>query len=477
MPYASRAELPPQVKNLPEHAQSIWRKAFNSALQQYEDDEARAFKIAWAAVKNAGYSKGDDDEWGKDSAHPYEVVERLVFDAKTDLKRTGEGYLVAHPRVARTGVQTYRGFELGRDDMEHVRVYRPDTEVFANGAFRSFTHRPVTIEHPPVLVDSSNWKKYAVGYTGDEVVRDGQFVRVPLMLLDSKAIDEVNSGRSELSAGYTMSLDWTPGKAPTGEAYDAIQQSIRINHVAITKSARGGNLLRIGDGYLGEAFEPKGAGKMNTTTIMIGDKRVTVEDDAAPIILRHLKDQDENSSSKEDRIRALEAELARLKGETEDSAGKLRGKDSEIANHLTVIATKDAEIATLRQQLIDAQLTPQKLDMVVKERAEIIDKARKLMGDKVVVDGRTTADIMRQAVDSRLGSVAKDWKDDAIRVSFDTLSVEAQRPDALADALSRRKVGVSFANDSTREARDAAFEERCRDLESAWKKPIAAQQH
>jgi cation transport regulator len=65
MPYSKNSELPDSVKVLPAAAQSIFRKAFNSAEKQY-DDEERAFKVAWAAVKKAGYKK-EDGEWVKES--------------------------------------------------------------------------------------------------------------------------------------------------------------------------------------------------------------------------------------------------------------------------------------------------------------------------------------------------------------------------------------------------------------------------
>ena len=58
MPYGSISELPEGVKKLPKHAQEIFRKAFNASLGKY--GEERAFKIAWAAVKGAGYAKVGD---------------------------------------------------------------------------------------------------------------------------------------------------------------------------------------------------------------------------------------------------------------------------------------------------------------------------------------------------------------------------------------------------------------------------------
>jgi cation transport regulator len=53
MPYATNADLPAGVrKNLPRHAQDIYRAAFNDAYERYgADHEAVAHRIAWAAVK------------------------------------------------------------------------------------------------------------------------------------------------------------------------------------------------------------------------------------------------------------------------------------------------------------------------------------------------------------------------------------------------------------------------------------------
>jgi cation transport regulator len=52
MPYSSNEELPPAVRrNLPPHAQDIFRAAFNHAFDQHRGNEATAFRIAWAAVK------------------------------------------------------------------------------------------------------------------------------------------------------------------------------------------------------------------------------------------------------------------------------------------------------------------------------------------------------------------------------------------------------------------------------------------
>lgn len=51
MPYKSNADLPRDIRDtLPSQAETVYRKAFNSALKQY-DKEKTAHQVAWSAVK------------------------------------------------------------------------------------------------------------------------------------------------------------------------------------------------------------------------------------------------------------------------------------------------------------------------------------------------------------------------------------------------------------------------------------------
>lgn len=68
MVYATRADLPANVRHvLPEHAQDIFKDAFNHAFQEYQDPAKRrdqetpeviAFRVAWAAVEHVYYKDG-----------------------------------------------------------------------------------------------------------------------------------------------------------------------------------------------------------------------------------------------------------------------------------------------------------------------------------------------------------------------------------------------------------------------------------
>lgn len=64
MPYQQIADLPDSVKNhLPKQAQEIFLAAFNSATEEYDEEES-AFKVAWSAVKHK-YEKGEEGNWHK----------------------------------------------------------------------------------------------------------------------------------------------------------------------------------------------------------------------------------------------------------------------------------------------------------------------------------------------------------------------------------------------------------------------------
>jgi len=63
MPYAANADLPASVRNhLPDHAQDIYREAFNHAYAAHKGDvrqEEAAHRIAWAAVKRSYVKSGE----------------------------------------------------------------------------------------------------------------------------------------------------------------------------------------------------------------------------------------------------------------------------------------------------------------------------------------------------------------------------------------------------------------------------------
>lgn len=340
-----------------------------------------------------------------------QFVERTMLDAgmladkQTKLRTTSDGYMVCMPRIARTGIQEYLGVEMGRPDLEKVMVYRPEGEVFSHDAVRSLAGKPVTIEHPDVPVTSDNWRDFAVGHIGEDVMRDGEFIRVPLILMDSKAVSEVKGGRAELSVGYSAVIEWADGVTPTGEKYHAKQTAIRANHVAITHTARGGPQLRMGDNDRRD--------QMATRTIMVDGFSVTLEDRDAQTVERRI-------TQLEKELNTAQSALATVQTTAQNDSAKAA---TEVANATALVQTKDAELTTLKTQLADAKMTPQKLDQLVTARVATVQRAKGIIGDTLVVEGKTDAEMRKQVVLAKLGEVAKDWNEDMITASFNTLTV------------------------------------------------------
>jgi hypothetical protein len=383
---------------------------------------------------------------GEDSTSLIGVNDELtVFDAGANVHRTADGYLAASPRIARTGIQVYKGWEMGVPEKETVRIYRPEKEVFAPDSLRSYAHKPVTNDHPKEAVTSDNWRKYAVGHTADEILRDGGFIRIPIMISDANTIQDIEEGKTQLSLGYTMELDWTPGKAPNGEAYDGVQRNIRANHLALVAAARGGKELRVGDSTEGTTLMKK---------ITVDNASFDVDDAAAVVIPRHVE---------------------RLEKGVADAAVALKTAQDAAAKDAATIATLTAENATLKKKVEDAKLTPQQIEQLVRDRAEVVGLARAVLGDKVVTDGREVSDIKRQVVDSAMGATAKSWNEEQVASSFAVLTKDAkvgeqrEARDGLTRALSNPAVPHN-----AQQTLDAAYEEYDASLRNSWKKKTAA---
>lgn len=146
--------------------------------------------------------------------------------------RTDEGFIEDSPVFTRTGV-----FEYRNPNGTVRREYRPESAVFAADSLAAFRGIPITDGHPG-KVTSRNARSVTVGAVLSEARRDADNVIGDIRIYDPEPIEQ---GRKELSVGYMVTLDETPGTAPNGERYDAIQTSIRPNHLALVARGRAGN--------------------------------------------------------------------------------------------------------------------------------------------------------------------------------------------------------------------------------------------
>lgn len=317
-------------------------------------------------------------------------TETLVLDEGAGVRRTNDGYLLAQPRVARTGVQLYPGSEIGIQDKAIAGIMRPAEVVFDNASLKSYANKPVTMGHPPSPVDAANWRDHAVGQTGGEVLRDGEYVRVPLMLTDQAAIDRVLAGDAvELSLGYYMDLDYT-----AGDGYDAVAKSIRANHLAIVEKARGGPQLNI--------LEDEDMPNPTTTPVILDGMTVQVADQSNAQLVQRYADQAEA------RIKALDEK----KVELEATIAKMTKDGEETAK----------KVEELEKAVKDAEMTPEKLDALVTDAARVREVARKVLGADAKLDGQSAGDIRKAVVLHQMGDTAKAYDDAAFKTAFDVLA-------------------------------------------------------
>lgn len=306
------------------------------------------------------------------------------------VKDTKEGYLIATARVARTGNQNYLASELGDvaiaagfkpDDV--VRVYRAPDQVFSDKTLTSITRVPVTLGHPPEMVDADNWSKYAVGEVGDAYGTEPEWIVVNPMIKDASAREKARTTHPEISMGYTANIV----KARDGVDADFEMVDIDMNHLALVQAARAGSQARIGDAQRWGAAPVKVEDAdmtIEVKTVVLGDKAVQVVASDADTVAAILKE------------------------------------------HKTAIDANDAKIGELEIKLADAQ------DKVLTD-----DALAKLVADKVAADAK------RKAVVDRLGEdKVKDMTDAQIEGAFLALdAIPEGADDSARDALKDHKPG------------------------------------
>lgn len=360
-------------------------------------------------------------------------LDALTLDGGS--KPTAEGYLVVTPRVARANnIQLYLPSELGdtfKDSAKpFIRVYRPEAEVFSRDAIKSYAHVPVTIGHPDENVSAENWKTLAVGDTGADVIRDGEYVRVSMMVRDKEAIDKVKGGERELSMGYSAQIVAADGKTVDGRDFDAIMSNFRMNHIAIVPGARGGSDLRIGDAKpwgltpitdQQPEREPPMADLLQT--IVIGDKAVQVSATDA-------------------------ATIDSFKRDMKDANVKM------IADHASVVAAKDAEIGKLTVELKAAKdAAAVDVGKLVADRVAL--EAQVLALDSAMdTKGKKDDEIKKELIAKKMGADAvKDASPDKLNGMFEALiATAAPVNDSMRDALKSYDRTVINSNDAWPEA-------------------------
>ena len=323
----------------------------------------------------------------------------------TDRVYTSEGYLVVPARISRTGTMQYLRSEVEdgvEDGDEVVNVYRSVDEVFNSDTLASFVNKPITDDHPPEQVNAENAKNYAVGMSGDSIEREGDYTKAKLIITNADAIRNIESGKVELSAGYTADIEKEEGITDSGEKYDYVQKNIRGNHIAIVERGRAGAACKVADNST-----TKGE---NMTNVVVGD------------LSYNLKDEQQASAA----VTALQTAKTELSAQLEDSKEqneKLTKKLDENKAQLDV---------ALASHPTDDQISAE-----VQELVRVVDAARGILGDGFKFEGGTAIDVMRSVVKNKHSDMDTTGKsDDYIVACFDCVLKQAEKaPTAIESSL------------------------------------------
>ena len=143
--------------------------------------------------------------------------------------KTAEGFIRDTPIVGRTGILVYRNA-----DGTERREYRPPEEAFNADSLASLMGKPITIGHKAMVTAGNAAQVAPVGSVLSAGRQDGNAIRADIVIYN------LDTNARELSCGYSLNLDETPGTTPEGEHYDAIQRDIRYNDLAICSKGRAG---------------------------------------------------------------------------------------------------------------------------------------------------------------------------------------------------------------------------------------------
>lgn len=322
---------------------------------------------------------------------------------KGEATLTEEGYIRANAIVTRSGVFNYKN-----EDGSLRRELRHPDEVWNTDSLASMEMIPVTNNHPAEkLVNAKNFKRLAIGYTGENIQKEGDYIIAPVVITDQDGVDWVkNQGRKELSLGYTVDLHPESGTY-NGDEYDFVQKNIRYNHLAIVNQARAGSEARIA---LDSAEIFKEEVQMSKRKIKIDNEEVMVESSTADYIdkmMMDLKNLEDEKRRVEDEIAMIRDKLDRA--EAARDSYKERLDNPKHPNGETTVQAKMDEASFKR---------------AVSERVKVLKAAEEVLerSKRTNLDSMSNVEIQKMVIAQCRKTICLDGKSESyIEAMFDTI--------------------------------------------------------
>ena len=315
-------------------------------------------------------------------------VSRYDYGQVTKSEVTDEGYLKVWCKAARVGTQLYT-----RGDGTQVREYRPEDEVSNPDSLASFGMKAVTLNHPKVLLDSKTTKLHQVGHAGSHVRFSDGFVEVALVITDQDAIDAVQRGDAqEVSAGYRVDYDPTPGVTPDGESYDGIQRNIKVNHIALVARARAGREARLlldscdRNDAVADIEPPSNSPVISMARITLDGLDIELPADAAGAVQSFVKETGRAQAELQQKLDAQEEKIQAVVTEKTEAQDRIDASQERIAE----LEKQLAEAVAASEQRDDAA----EINDAVNKRLEALNKFAPIMPEDYKFDGEDEAQIM-----------------------------------------------------------------------------------
>ena len=315
-------------------------------------------------------------------------VSRYDYGQVTKSEVTDEGYLKVWCKAARVGTQLYT-----RGDGTQVREYRPEDEVSNPDSLASFGMKAVTLNHPKVLLDSKTTKLHQVGHAGSHVRFSDGFVEVALVITDQDAIDAVQRGDAqEVSAGYRVDYDPTPGVTPNGESYDGIQRNIKVNHIALVARGRAGREARLlldscdRNDAVADIEPPSNSPVISMARITLDGLDIELPADAAGAVQSFVKETGRTQAELQQKLDAQEEKIQAVVTEKTEAQDRIDASQERIAE----LEKQLAEAVAASEQRDDAA----EINDAVNKRLEALNKFAPIMPEDYKFDGEDEAQIM-----------------------------------------------------------------------------------
>ena len=280
----------------------------------------------------------------------------------TKRKITDSGQMIVPCAIARTGNLIYKGSSIGLVDQaeELIEVYRREEDVFSEDSMNSFRSAPVTIGHPKdkegnqLTVDSTNAKELQVGMLEGMPVRDEDLLTGTLVITNQEAIDAIEEGTVELSAGYTCDIHEDNGKY--------YQTNIKANHIAIVDKGRAGSSCSIAD----EAVEESEASKAEIKDLTEVVEDVITEDVTTEDVITEAEAAEAVALHEENETLMAEDNVTWAK-EYADNAEVMAKAHAEVAKYARKIANKKAKVTTDSSDSMDSSTFINDVNIILKE--------------------------------------------------------------------------------------------------------------